>query len=112
MIRQPHDIVFKVVYSQGGWSTILNSVPVECAQLVALALPTAKVADWRIAKDSVQAISCLIEALYLFSKDGKHLLYESSILGILLILQHLGQNQTYLAIITGALHSFFVPMQS
>lgn len=71
-------------------------------QLVALALPTARVSDWRIAKDSVQAISCLIEGLYLFSKDGKHLLYESSVMGILLILQHLGQNQTYLAIITGA----------
>jgi hypothetical protein len=73
-----------------------------CLQLVALALPTARVSDWRIAKDSVQAISCLIEGLYLFSKDGKHFLYESSVMGILLILQHLGQNQTYLAIITGA----------
>ncbi|CAL8467978.1 g7516 [Coccomyxa elongata] len=69
--------------------------------LVGLALPTDRVSDWCIAKDSVQAISCLIEALHLFNTNGKHLLYETSVLGILLILQHLAQNQTYLTIITG-----------
>ena len=72
-----------------------------CSQLVGLALPTDRVADWCIAKDSVQAISCLVEALHLFNTTGRHLLYETSVLGILLILQHLGQNQSYLTIITG-----------
>lgn len=72
-----------------------------CSQLVGVALPTDRVADWCIAKDSVQAISCLIEALHLFNTNGKHLLYETSVLGILLILQHLAQNQSYLTIITG-----------
>ncbi len=83
-----------------------------CSQLVGLALPTDRVSDWCIAKDSVQAISCLIEALHLFNTNGKHLLYETSVLGILLVLQHLAQNQTYLTIITGGQSAAALPKRS
>lgn len=66
-----------------------------------MALPSDKVGEWPVAADSVQAISCLIEALYQFTLQGKNFLYESSVEGILHVLHHLSQSPTYLAIITG-----------
>lgn len=65
-------------------------------------MPLSKMGEWSIARDSVQAISCLVEALYIFSREGKHLLYETSVQSILLVLEHLSNNSTYLAIITGS----------
>jgi hypothetical protein len=70
-------------------------------QAVMLALPKDKAAEWPVASDSVQAISCLIEALYHFTLQGRHFLYESSVEGVLHILMHLAHSPTYLAIITG-----------
>ena len=71
------------------------------AQAVTKALPLETCASWRVAPDSVQAVSCLVTALNLYNAHGRDFLYESSVEGILHVLRHLGQSPAYLGIVTG-----------
>ena len=70
-------------------------------QAVTKALPLETCASWRVAPDSVQAVSCLVTALNLYNVHGRDFLYESSVEGILHVLRHLGQSPAYLGIVTG-----------
>ena len=70
-------------------------------QAVTKALPLETSASWKVAPDSVQAVSCLVTALNLYNMHGKDFLYESSVEGILHVLKHLGQSPAYLGIVAG-----------
>ena len=71
------------------------------AQIITLALPAATAAEWAIAPDAVQAISCLVEALHLYVSRGKGFLYDAGAEAVLDVLMHLSQSPSYLMIITG-----------
>ena len=54
-----------------------------------------------VAPDAVQAVSCLVEALHLFTLHGSSFLYEASVSSILDVLMYLSQSKAYLALIAG-----------
>ena len=69
----------------------ISSAPVQIVEL----------APEAVAPDAVQAVSCLIEALHLFTLHGSSFLYEASVATILDVLMRLSQSGAYLAIIAG-----------